>query len=184
MLKCWQSSSILNTSRLCYTFTSVVPSLSAMSSSSSKENIVPDCSTSVVGPCGVSDWPDKTPLNQKKPVKARSTCQKTQKCQQTALSASQGTNTSEKPTDSFSAPRDMSQPSTKPRSTWSAATDKILVDLLIKKAEEGCKTSNGNFKAVVWNEAAVALKGSEQQTGGSQKTASSCESRWKKVCTV
>jgi hypothetical protein len=77
--------------------------------------------------------------------------------------------------DGFGASQDMSQPFTKPpsRSIWTAATDKILVDLLIKKGDEGCKTSNGNFKAAVWNEVAVVLKGSEQQTG---------ESRWRKVC--
>jgi hypothetical protein len=56
------------------------------------------------------------------------------------------------------------------------ATFKILIELLIKKADEGCKKSNSNFKAVLWTEASVVLKGSEQQTDGTKKTASSCES--------
>ncbi|KAH9980720.1 hypothetical protein BJV74DRAFT_728984, partial [Russula compacta] len=63
---------------------------------------------------------------------------------------------------------------------WCAADDAALVSALTAEQAAGNQADNG-WKPVVWTAAAVALCGSELQSGSALKMDASCNTHWTKL---
>ncbi|KAG6895921.1 hypothetical protein C0992_011573, partial [Termitomyces sp. T32_za158] len=61
---------------------------------------------------------------------------------------------------------------------WNASCDSMLLEILFTERDQGLQTSNSSWHALAWAKAEVALAGSEMHSGGSHKSASSCQNRW------
>ncbi|KAG6826692.1 hypothetical protein H0H87_006689 [Tephrocybe sp. NHM501043] len=66
----------------------------------------------------------------------------------------------------------------RPRTVWNNDCDHILVECLFKVKSLGKQTSNGNFHTSAWTSAEALLVGTEAHSGGTKKTASSCQTCW------
>jgi len=66
----------------------------------------------------------------------------------------------------------------KPRARWNSACDAILLEVLIHEKGQGFQASNGNWHPDVWTAVEKKLAGTELNSGGIVKTASSCQGRW------
>jgi hypothetical protein len=61
---------------------------------------------------------------------------------------------------------------------WDDESDRTLVLTLQSCKASGKGQSNSSFQAVQWAQAEQALAGSESRTGGLQKVALKCQTRW------
>ena len=68
------------------------------------------------------------------------------------------------------------------KAIWTDADDKALLDCLLEQQAAGNQGDNG-WKTLVWTAAEESLKGSEERSKGSRKTATSCRDRFKSVRT-
>jgi hypothetical protein len=74
---------------------------------------------------------------------------------------------------------------TRPRAFWDPDDEFLLLEtILTKKRELGVSMSNGTFPERVFGEAAIVLneKRTNLRSKGSEKTANSCNTKFKKVC--
>jgi hypothetical protein len=72
----------------------------------------------------------------------------------------------------------------RPRSSWNASCDVILLDALFSERSGGRQTANGNFHTAAWTAAEALLAGTEVHSGGAVKTAASCQTRWATVSPI
>lgn len=63
------------------------------------------------------------------------------------------------------------------KALWSTVDDVTLVQILTEQQAMGNQADN-SWKSFVWVASAVALKGSENLSGGGPKTADGCENHW------
>ncbi len=68
----------------------------------------------------------------------------------------------------------------RPRTRWISEDDKILVQELLDCKANALQADSG-WKSTTWTRCAQALANSELESGGSIKTADSCQTRWGKV---
>ncbi|KAJ8693953.1 hypothetical protein PTI98_008890 [Pleurotus ostreatus] len=66
------------------------------------------------------------------------------------------------------------------KAIWTDADDKALLDCLLEQQAAGNQGDNG-WKTLVWTAAEESLKGSEERSKGSRKTATSCRDRFKSL---
>ncbi|KAF9493225.1 hypothetical protein BDN71DRAFT_1376645, partial [Pleurotus eryngii] len=66
------------------------------------------------------------------------------------------------------------------KAIWTDANDKALLDCLLEQQAAGNQGDNG-WKTLVWTAAEESLKGSEERSKGSHKTATSCRNRFKSL---
>ncbi|KAG6805118.1 hypothetical protein H0H92_000631, partial [Tricholoma furcatifolium] len=64
------------------------------------------------------------------------------------------------------------------RAKWDDNCSSILIDCLLDQRANGKQTSNGGFHASAWTAAKLLFVGTEMHSGGSEKSAESCQNRY------
>jgi hypothetical protein len=84
---------------------------------------------------------------------------------------------SKKQKENVNPSTDTNKPKAK-RCRWNPACDMILITQLLAEKAAGNQTDNAGWHQPAFTACAVALRGSEKDSGGATKAADTCQTRW------